>query len=113
MREPCNNCPFRRETKFFLTEERCKTILHAITHDSHFNCHKTVDYSGDKISDKNAQICFGSVLYLENTVSGGCFSNVMYRLGLKIQGVKLEDIRKSELVYDNPEDFIRENSIIV
>ena len=111
MRQPCNNCPFLKSTKFYFTEKRSNEILYAITHDSDFKCHKTVDYSSDNASSEKAKLCFGSVVYLENTVSGGAFSNVMYRLGLRIEGVPPEDVTKSNTVYDSPEDFIEGNSI--
>jgi hypothetical protein len=111
MRKPCNDCPFLKGTKYFFTEERSKEILHAITHDRLFHCHKTVDYSSNQPSTESAIFCTGSAIFLENAIAGGWRSNMMYRLAVQCGGINPDDIVQSNEVYDNSADFINENTI--
>lgn len=107
MKEPCKSCPFRVENGIALSENRVKEILYAITHDGSFSCHKTVDYSLERpLLTKESKLCFGSVLFLENAVQGGCRSNVMYRLGLRLNNFELSDLRKDPCVFQSEQDFL-------
>lgn len=63
LRRPCNNCPFRRSAarKFGMRAERLTEIITA----NAFQCHKTVDYSGDEPSQGEApQQCAGWMVFL-------------------------------------------------
>ncbi len=110
MKQPCKDCPFRKCVKSALSPERADDILNGITHDKAFHCHNTVDYSdsheGRITSD--SKLCFGAVLFLENTVRGGCRSNVMFRLGLMQKEFDIDDLRQDESVYQSFEDFLSE-----
>ncbi len=53
-----------------------------------------------------SKLCFGAVLFLENSVRGGCRSNVMFRFGLMRQEFKLNDLRKDESVYESFDGFL-------
>lgn len=107
MKQPCNNCPFLVENGITLTTSRIEEIVNTLMHDGSFNCHKTVDYSGDEPRvTKDSKLCFGSVLFLENIAQGGCRSNVIYRLGLKIGHFAIDDLRKDESVFQSLEDIL-------
>jgi hypothetical protein len=108
MKQPCFDCPFRKSVEYSLSPKKAREILQAITHDKAFHCHKSVDYSGSiegRITSES-KLCFGAVLFLENTVRGGCRSNVMFRFGLMRQEFKLDDLRKEESVYESFDGFI-------
>jgi hypothetical protein len=53
-----------------------------------------------------SKLCFGAVLFLENTVRGGCLSNVMFRFGLMRKEFKIDDLRQNESVYQSFEEFL-------
>ncbi|RCJ18457.1 hypothetical protein A6770_33005 [Nostoc minutum NIES-26] len=108
MKQPCKDCPFKISVKYALSPEKAQDILQGITHDKAFHCHKTVDYSesieGQVTSE--SKLCFGAVLFLENTVVSGCRSNVMFRFGLMRSEFKVSDLRKDENVYQSFEEFL-------
>ncbi|MBD6620039.1 hypothetical protein FNW02_30645 [Komarekiella sp. 'clone 1'] len=108
MKQPCFDCPFQNSVKYALCQAKAHDILHRITHDKAFHCHKTVNYSqsheGQVTSE--SRLCFGAVLFLENTVRGGCRSNVMFRFALMRKEFKLDDLRQDENVYQSFEEFI-------
>ncbi|WP_193200639.1 hypothetical protein [Nostoc sp. MG11] len=112
MKQPCKDCPFRKSVAYPLSLEKAHDILQAITHDKAFHCHKTVDYSDShegRITSES-KLCFGAVLFLENTVRGGCRSNVMFRFGLMRKEFRLDDLRQDESVYQSFEEFLEEVS---
>ncbi|NDJ26085.1 hypothetical protein GS682_31825 [Nostoc sp. B(2019)] len=108
MKQPCINCPFQKSVEYALSPEKADDILQAITHDKGFHCHQTVDYSDSHEGQvtSESKLCFGAVLFLENTVRGGCRSNVMFRFGLIRKEFSLDDLRKDESVYQSFEEFL-------
>jgi hypothetical protein len=93
-----------------LSPKKAHDILQAITHDKAFHCHKTVDYSESsegKVTP-DSKLCFGAVLFLENTVAGGCRSNVMFRFGLMRQEFRITDLRQDDSVYQSFKGFLLE-----
>ena len=112
MKQPCANCPFRKSVAYAFSPEKAHDILQAITHDKAFHCHKTVDYSESHEGrvTVESKLCFGAVVFLENTVRGGCRSNVMFRFGLIRKEFTLSDLRKSEKVYQSFDEFLNEVS---
>jgi hypothetical protein len=108
MKQPCKDCPFQKSIKYSLSPEKAEDILQAITHDKAFHCHKTVDYSETQEGrvTSNSKLCFGAVLFLENTVRGGCRSNVMFRFGLMRQEFQLSDLRQDNNVYQGFDEFL-------
>ncbi|WP_414552012.1 hypothetical protein [Anabaena sp. CCY 0017] len=108
MKQPCKNCPFKKSVEYALSPQKARDILQAITHDIAFHCHETVDYS-ESIKNRvtaESKLCFGAVLFLENTVRGGCRSNVMFRFGLMRKEFKLTHLRRDESVYQSFEEFL-------
>ncbi len=103
MKQPCKDCPFQKSVKYSLSPEKADEILQAITHDRAFQCHKTVDYSDSHEGQvtSESRLCFGAVLFLENTVRGGCRSNVMFRFGLMRKEFRLDDLGQDESVYQS------------
>ncbi|MBW4617187.1 MAG: hypothetical protein KME21_28930 [Desmonostoc vinosum HA7617-LM4] len=112
MKQPCKDCPFQKSVKYALFPKKASDILHGITHDKAFHCHKTVDYSKSTEGQitYNSKLCFGAALFLENTVRGGCRSNVMFRFGLMRQEFTISDLRKDEGVYQCFDEFLNEVS---
>ena len=85
MKHPCEDCPFRRDVRTYLTVERAISLALATRHrDSKFYCHETVDYSVSLRSKKhlaNARICRGFAI-LRAQESGNRFvteSDLVYR----------------------------------
>jgi hypothetical protein len=110
MKQPCDNCPFLRDSAIMISKAKASEIIKSIGHDGSFHCHKTVDYSGKKPKvTKDSKLCFGSVLFLENVASGGCRSNVAYRFGLILGEYRLSDLRKDVSVYATASDFVDES----
>jgi hypothetical protein len=108
MKQPCKDCPFKKSVYYVLSSEKAHEILDGITHDKAFHCHQTVDYSNSNEGQVTAEskLCFGAVLFLENTVRGGCRSNVMFRFGLMCQEFQLSDLRHDESIYQSFDEFI-------
>jgi hypothetical protein len=108
MKQPCFDCPFQKSVEYSLSPEKARDILQAITHDKAFHCHKSVEYSksikGQVTSE--SKLCFGAVLFLENTVRGGFRSNVMFRFGLITKEFSLDDLRQDERIYKSFDEFI-------
>lgn len=102
MRQPCNNCPFRKEVRFPLKPARIKKITEGLLNDETFSCHKT---TGRKRSDW--QICFGSVLFLENIVQSGCRSNFRYRLEIRLGRLDITDLRQDDAIWNSVEEMIQ------
>lgn len=109
MKEPCKDCPFKKSnTGYGLSKVKAQQILTAITHDGDFPCHKTLDYSegNDGERTKRTKLCFGAVLFLENTVHGGCRSNVSFRIGLAKKEFTVADLRQDyDLIYGSFKEF--------
>jgi hypothetical protein len=112
MKQPCFDCPFQKSVEYSLSPKKARDILQAITHNKAFHCHKSVDYSGSIEGRVTAEskLCFGAVLFLENSVRGGCRSNVMFRFGLIRKEFSLDDFRQDEIIYESFDEFIAEVS---
>lgn len=105
-KQPCKNCPFlKNNSTEWVTPERANEFLYAITHDVIFPCHRTVNYSKETPNTNDAIACFGSALFLENTVRGGCRSNVAYRIAIAKKDFLGSDLRKDENVYESFKAF--------
>ncbi|WP_148650084.1 hypothetical protein [Nostoc sp. NIES-3756] len=67
-----------------------------------------MDYSNSIEGQVTAEskLCFGAVLFLENTVRGGCRLNVMFRFGLMRQEFQISDLRHDESIYQSFDEFI-------
>jgi hypothetical protein len=64
---PCVNCPFRTDVRFHFRRQRAEDIVRAvIERDQTFQCHKTVDYSGDEAAaGERPQNCAGALILHE------------------------------------------------
>lgn len=81
LKQPCNDCPFRKGNSVaFLTRERLESIFDAPA----FQCHKTVDYSGEdregRAGDKPQQ-CAGLMAVLHRSGKPNQIMQVAERLG--------------------------------
>lgn len=79
LKRPCVNCPFRRGVgpTFQLSPERLTEIFEAPA----FQCHKTVDYSGDKpASGDRPQQCAGLMAVLHRSGAPNQIMQVAERL---------------------------------
>lgn len=86
---PCANCPFRSDVRPYITAGRAKEIL---TSQGEFHCHKTVELGepiedddetwGEVLEDKNAQVCAGFLICLENDGSPNQMMRIAERLRL-------------------------------
>jgi hypothetical protein len=80
LRSPCVSCPFRKGQGelFELHPERLEEIFEAPA----FQCHKTVDYSGDEPdSGSRPQQCAGLMSVLHREDQPNQIMQVGYRLG--------------------------------
>lgn len=81
LKQPCVSCPFRigQGELFRLERERLEEIVRAVA----FQCHKTVDYSGDE-PDKGAkpQQCAGLMAVLHREDQLNQIMQVASRLGV-------------------------------
>ncbi len=108
MKTPCYNCPFRINSPITLSQEKVLDIFYGITHDAGFDCHQTIDYSTETPTvTPDSNLCFGSVLFLENIAAGGCRSNIAYRFALMRGEFKVTDLRTDNSIYQTPDDFIQ------
>lgn len=86
---PCANCPFRSDIRPFITAARASEILHS---QGEFYCHKTIKIGdpidedeetwGEVVDDKNAQVCAGFLICLENDGSPNQMMRIARRLGI-------------------------------
>lgn len=85
---PCEKCPFRTDIRPYLRPERVDEILHI---QGEFPCHKTIKV-GDQIDDddenwceitddRNAQVCAGFLILLENEGAPNQMMRIAERLG--------------------------------
>jgi hypothetical protein len=89
VKKPCKDCPFVKGsiTNQTLLPSRMKEIVHDVTHDGHFFCHKTIDYAkekehGDSFKPiEGEQLCAGSVLYIQRAGANTQFLEIMELLG--------------------------------
>lgn len=106
MKQPCKNCPFLKSVEFPLSEKRVKGIISDINNDKLFYCHATIDYRSEEANTKKSAVCFGSALFLENTVPSGCRANFAYRVAIMCQDFKIADLRKDDSIYGSEREMI-------
>lgn len=88
LKRPCSSCPFRKgvgET-FMLRPDRLREIRDAVA----FQCHKTVDYSGEDgrgAPGDRPQQCAGLMAVLEREGRENQIMQVARRLGADLSGL--------------------------
>ena len=73
MKEPCANCPFRRDVRPFLRLERAEDLAYAATNPySEFYCHKTLahDDEDDETYVSNTSLICAGFLSMQINESG-------------------------------------------
>lgn len=101
LKQPCSNCPFRRDKFFPLHPDRVREI---IEDGAEFACHKTVDYedeSGDGFTEKTEH-CAGVLILLEKQNQPHQMMRISERLGLYDR----HSLKMDAPVYDHVEDYI-------
>lgn len=104
--KPCINCPFRNDTKPFLTRPRAREIINAIVNmQGTFPCHKTVDYDddGEGRETPKTQHCAGAMILLEKINAPNQMMRIAERLGMY-------DYKKLEMnspIFDTTQEFIK------
>lgn len=61
--KPCDNCPFRMDINFGLTDDRTREIYDSLHAGFSFPCHKTVEYDdedGEGRVTSRARMCAGA-----------------------------------------------------
>jgi len=69
LKTPCNNCPFRTDVMFYLSNERVEEICTSLTaEDQTFACHKTTKFGddGEAMQHKGENHCAGALIMLEH-----------------------------------------------
>lgn len=97
LRQPCDNCPFRKDVHPYLDRDRAAEIGRELVElERTFTCHKTIDYSkieecsdedGNIVSDEWKDIrknnhCVGAIQFIENCGRPHQMLQVAERLGL-------------------------------
>lgn len=99
MQEPCYNCPFRRERRFFgLESDRVLAIGESLRHDGFFPCHKTMGM-------KRRTHCIGAITVLENEAEGA-MANACVRLAARSKSLQWP-IAHNIPVYESFEEAAR------
>ena len=99
LKSPCVNCPFRRGQGelFRLPKARIAEIVNATA----FQCHKTVDYSGDEpdVGSKPQQ-CAGLMALLRNVG----IPNQIMQVGERLGALNPDDLDPREEAYASFEE---------
>lgn len=87
MNTPCDNCPFRLDRPGFIPPARGREIAQTLAAGGSFDCHKTLDYSGDDEEGeprrtRKSQWCAGALIFLEH--NGGAERNQMVRISQRL-----------------------------
>jgi len=109
LRSPCVTCPFRTDVVPFLHPDRAAEILHAITHDKDFICHKTVHHdseSGDHIPHPGEQHCAGALIFLERLGR----PNQMMRIAERLRFYDRKQLRMDSPVFATARAMIKAQS---
>lgn len=76
LKNPCKQCPFRRDISWTLHPERAKEIAHTITEDDQtFQCHKTLGLPRGK-----HEHCAGAMIMLEHMDRPNQMMRIMERM---------------------------------
>jgi hypothetical protein len=77
LREPCADCPFRRDIDFHLSPSRAQEIADALMTGQTFACHKTTKETGHG----NEQHCAGALIFLEAQANPNQLMRIAERIG--------------------------------
>lgn len=106
--KPCNNCPFRADTKPFpLGRDRRQQIADALLNDAAFGCHKTTSFDEDGIykwTEKESP-CVGAARLIENEL-GDVAANVAFRMAIAFKKFDRNEIDYSVPTLDTVEAFV-------
>jgi hypothetical protein len=80
LKQPCDQCPFRKEGGVFVAKDRMDEIIDSIKNDAPFHCHKTIDYDEpEKVNQVDeALYCAGALIYMQKID----YNNLPMRLGM-------------------------------
>ncbi|WP_240416588.1 hypothetical protein [Paenibacillus periandrae] len=98
IKEPCKDCPFRKDNKLDLRPGRLEGIIRALHDNIPFHCHKTIDYDKESEDQKveDALYCGGSMVYLKKCEN----TNVPMRLGQMLGVFHPDELRGEDLVIE-------------
>ncbi|MEA1987788.1 MAG: DUF6283 family protein [Pseudomonadota bacterium] len=86
LRKPCKGCPFRKDVRPFLKQERAKEIAVSVAlHDQAFPCHKTLgfdDETENTVTTPKSEHCAGALLMLEKMDRPNQFMRIAERTGI-------------------------------
>jgi hypothetical protein len=106
LRQPCSNCPFRKDIPAYLSKERAEEIVISLMEeDKTFSCHKTNDFddeTGDTVETKNSEHCGGALVFLEKQECPNQWMRVAERFGWYDRS----KLKMDAPVFDTPEEFI-------
>lgn len=98
MKEPCDNCPFRKDKKAIpLPSSRRKDIADSILRDSSFSCHKTTtfDENGNHQRTPNERPCIGAGRFIAAN-HGDVRANLMFRIEIMRGVLDPDDVNNFE-----------------
>jgi hypothetical protein len=80
---PCDNCPFRRDVKPYITPARVREIADSLVR-AEFPCHKTTkfDDDGEHIPGRNDIHCAGALILLEKMEQPSQMMRICERIGM-------------------------------
>ena len=106
--KPCRDCPFRSDCPLPLRKSRRIEIATSLHKDSPFHCHKTLNYSGDddELVTQDSKLCVGSMIFLEQSRTGGMLANLSYRIQVVFGDLKIEDLSDEVPVFKSIDEFI-------
>lgn len=86
--KPCDTCPFRVDRPGFIRPDRGREIAQGLQAGGSFDCHKTLDYSGDDEEGEpqrtpKTRWCTGALLFMEHAM-GGAHRNQMVRISQRL-----------------------------
>lgn len=102
---PCRDCPFRKDATFAFRPSRAREIAETVVRDLTFQCHKTVDYSGDdggQPGDRPQQ-CAGALILHEKLGR----PNWRYRFAHMLGLYDPSRLDMTAPVVDSVEEFVR------
>lgn len=104
--KPCPNCPFRVDSRGFITPERGEEIQASLERGGMFPCHKTVDYKGSTDGEgrvtANSVFCAGALIVMERSWDHGAVENQAVRIAGRLG---LLDLDKLDMDAPVAEDF--------
>lgn len=105
LKQPCNNCPFRRGVGEFFGMHPDRLI--EITSQTAFQCHKTIDYSNFDDPKKRAgdrpQQCAGLMALLRNAGN----PNAIMRMGMAFGELDMETLDPRGVAYGSLDEAFK------